>query len=71
MIYIVFQILMTPLHWAVEMKHLETIELLLQNGARTNILNKFDKTVIGIAEDEVDDPNIMRTLRVSIVLGTN
>lgn len=42
---------MTPLHWAVEKEKLETIKVLLQNGADPTMVNKFDKTCFDIAND--------------------
>ena len=40
---------MTPLHWAVEKKNSNIIDLLLKFGADPAIKSKFDKTPISIA----------------------
>ena len=42
---------MTPLHWAVEREHVDTVEVLLQNGANPHEVSKFDKTSFHIAQD--------------------
>jgi ankyrin repeat protein len=42
---------MTPLHWAVEREHVDTVEVLLQNYANPHDVNKFDKTAFHIALD--------------------
>jgi ankyrin repeat protein len=45
------QLRMTPLHWAVEREHVDTVEVLLQNYANPHDVNKFDKTAFHIALD--------------------
>lgn len=45
------QLRMTPLHWAVEREHVDTVEVLLQNGANPHEVSKFDKTAFHIALD--------------------
>ena len=42
---------MTPLHWAIEREHVDTVEVLLQRGADPHIVSKFDKTAFDIALD--------------------
>jgi ankyrin repeat protein len=48
---IVLQLRMTPLHWAVEREHIDTVEVLLQNGANPHEVSKFDKSAFHIAVD--------------------
>ena len=42
---------MTPLQWAVEREHVDTVEVLLQNGANPHDVSKFDKSAFDIALD--------------------
>lgn len=45
---------MTPLHWAVENRHTDIVEELLENGANPNVCCKFDKTPLSIARQMGD-----------------
>lgn len=54
---------MTPLHWAVEREHIETIKVLLQHGANPNCVSKFDKTAFRIAMEN-NRPDLVELLQV-------
>jgi FOG: Ankyrin repeat len=51
LVNVALQLRMTPLHWAVEREHVDTVEVLLQNGANPHEVSKFDKTSFHIAQD--------------------
>jgi ankyrin repeat protein len=51
LVNVALQLRMTPLHWAVEREHVDTVEVLLQNGANPHEVSKFDKTSFHIAHD--------------------
>lgn len=52
---------MTPLHWAAQMGHLEIVQLLLDHGAQTDVINKFNLTASHIA-NEIQRPDIASLL---------
>ena len=49
--FLLFQLDMTPLHWAVESGDIACVELLLRHGADVETVSRFDKTPLEIASD--------------------
>lgn len=45
------QLKMTPLHWAVQKRHKNIVEMLLKHNANPNFVSKFGKTPIIIAHE--------------------
>ena len=58
-----FQLRMTPLHWAVERGNISAVQMLLRHGSNTKIESKFDKTPLEIALDN-GRPDIYEMLQV-------
>lgn len=56
---------MTPLHWAVEMDHIEVVHYLLAKGADPHVLNKFEKSSFDIAESNANKKMLL-LLKASI-----
>lgn len=49
-----FQLLMTPLHWAVESRNAEIVKILLEHGSSPTAKDKFSKTADELAIDKGD-----------------
>lgn len=49
--FILFQLQMTPLHWAVEEDYPQLVELLMEYGADPYAESKFGETPISIARE--------------------
>lgn len=64
---------MTPLHWAVEREHMDVMHILLDHGADTNAISKFEKTPISLAleHDKLDLVDILQQERVLIGIQTH
>ncbi|ERL92223.1 hypothetical protein D910_09542, partial [Dendroctonus ponderosae] len=58
----IFQLNMTPLHWAVQNGHTAVVELLLRNGADISTKNKFDLTPQDIAL-QIDNMEMVELLQ--------
>lgn len=61
---------MTPLHWAVERKHVDVMHILLDHGADRTATSKFSKTPVSLALecDRLDLVDILQQER-DIVVG--
>lgn len=56
---------MTPLHWAAQNGHIDVVEILLRNGANSDLVNKFDKNPGNIAI-EINRLDILQSIQMII-----
>ena len=66
LVFPLFQLKMTPLHWSAEKGHLDVVEVLLKSGADMTCENKFEKTPLEIAITN-GRPDIVQAIQMAQV----